>query len=71
MHVVAIFTVTGVAEAGLAMCLEVTGDVGSAQHFATDGAGHFTFMSNHVGAQAVFGSKGRGTGRYLALKRPL
>lgn len=56
------FIVTWVAEAGLAMRLEVTCDVGSTQHFATDVAGHFTFMPDHVGAQTVFGSKGRGTG---------
>lgn len=44
------------------MCLEVTCDVGSTQHFATDVAGHFAFMPDHVGAKTVFGSKGRGTG---------
>lgn len=55
------FIVTRVAEAGLAMCLEVTCDVGSAQHFATDVAGHFAFVPDHVGAQTVFGSEGGGT----------
>lgn len=56
------FIVTWVAEAGLAVRLEVTCDVGSTQHFATNVAGHFAFMPNHVGAQTVFGSKGGGTG---------
>lgn len=55
------FIVTWVVEAGLAVCLEVTCDVGSAKHFATDVAGHFAFMPDHVGAQTVFGSKGGGT----------
>lgn len=52
------FVVAGVVEAGLAVCLQVTCDVGSTQHFAADGARHFAFMSDHVGAQAVFSSKG-------------
>lgn len=65
------FIVTWVAEAGLAMCLEVTCDVGCAKHFATDVAGHFAFVPDHMGAQPVFGSEGGGTGRYLALEWPL
>ena len=56
------FIITWVAEAGLAVRLEVTCDIGSTQHFATDVAGDFAFMPDHVGAQTVFGSKSRGTG---------
>lgn len=56
------FIVTWIAEAGLTMCLEVTCNIGSTQHFATDVAGHFAFMPNHVRAQTIFGCKGRGTG---------
>ena len=49
-------------EVGLAMGLEVGGDVGGAQHLSTDAAGHLPLVSDHVGAQSVFGSEGRGTG---------
>lgn len=56
------FIVTCIAETGLAVGLEVTCDVGSTKHFATYVASYFAFMPNHVGAQAVFGSEGRGTG---------
>lgn len=56
------FVVTWVVKVGLPMSLEVTCDVGSTQHFAADAAGHFAFMPDHMGAQAVFGSESRGTG---------
>jgi hypothetical protein len=54
--------ITGVVEAGLAVGLEVAGNVGSAQHLATDVAGHLALVSDHVGAQAVFGGESRGAG---------
>lgn len=40
--------VTGRGEAGLAVCLQVAGDVSSAQHLATYVAGDFTLMPDHV-----------------------
>lgn len=48
VHVVGIFIVAGAVEAGLAVRLQVTGDVGGAQHLTADVAGDFTFMSDHV-----------------------
>lgn len=39
--------VTGV-EVGLAVSLQVAGDVGGAQHLPADAAGHFAFVSDHV-----------------------
>lgn len=39
--------VTGV-EVGLAVSLQVAGDVGGAKHLPTDAAGHFAFVSDHV-----------------------
>lgn len=47
----------------------MAGDVGRAEHLSTDAAGDFAFVSDHVGAQSVFGGESRGTGRYLAFKR--
>lgn len=55
---VTLVVVAVVVEVGLAMRLEVTGDVGGAQHLPTDVTGHFALVSDHVGAQAVFGSEG-------------
>lgn len=40
--------VTGGGEAGLAVGLEVAGDVGSTQHLPTNVAGDFAFMPYHV-----------------------
>lgn len=40
----------------------MAGDVGCAQHLAADVAGDLPFMSDHVGAQSVFGGEGRSTG---------
>ena len=40
------------------MGLQVAGDVGRAQHLATDVAGDLALMPDHVGAKSVFGSKG-------------
>ena len=45
------------AEACLAVGLQVAGDVGRTQHLATDVAGDFALMSDHVGAQTIFGGK--------------
>lgn len=39
--------VTGV-EVGLAVSLQVAGDVGGTQHLPADAAGHFAFVSDHV-----------------------
>lgn len=39
----------------------MAGDVGCAQHLAADVAGDLPFMSDHVGAQSVFGGEGRST----------
>lgn len=54
--------VTGRGEAGLAVRLQMAGDVGSAKHLATYVAGDFTLMPDHVGTQAVFGGKSRCAG---------
>lgn len=54
--------VTGRGEAGLAVCLQVAGDVGSTQHLAAYAAGDFTLMPDHVGTQTVFGGKSRCAG---------
>ena len=43
------------------MGLQVAGDVGRTQHLATDVAGDFALMSDHVGAQTIFGGKGCST----------
>lgn len=53
------------------MGLEVAGNVGGAQHLAADVAGHLSLVSDHVGAQAVFGGKSRGAGlrRYTGTLR--
>lgn len=56
------FIITWVVEAGLPVRLEVTGDVGRAEHLAADVAGDLPLVSDHVGAQTVFGGEGRGTG---------
>ena len=40
----------------------MAGNVGCAQHLAADVAGDLPFMSDHVGAQSVFGGEGRSTG---------
>lgn len=53
--------VTGV-EVGLAVSLQVAGDVGGAQHLAADAAGHFAFVSDHVRTESVFGGESRGAG---------
>lgn len=53
--------VTGV-EVGLAVSLQVAGDVGGAQHLPADAAGHFAFVSDHVWTESVFGGKSRGAG---------
>lgn len=55
--VVCVF-IRGMVEGSLAMSLEVTRDVGSTEHLATDVAGHLTLVADHVGAQSVFGGKG-------------
>lgn len=60
--------VTGV-EVGLSVSLQMAGDVRCTQHLPTDAAGHLALMSDHVGAQSVFGGKSRGTGRYLTFER--
>lgn len=46
----------------------MAGDVGCAQHLAADVAGDLPFMSDHVGAQSVFGGEGRSTSRYLTFE---
>lgn len=46
----------------------MAGDVGRAEHLPTDATGDFAFVSDHVGAESVFGGESRGTGRYLAFK---
>lgn len=53
--------VTGV-EVGLSVSLQMAGDVGGAEHLPTDAAGHFAFVSDHVGTESVFGGESRGTG---------
>ena len=40
----------------------MAGDVGRAQHLPTDATGDLAFMSDHVGAESVFGGESRGTG---------
>lgn len=55
-------------EVGLAVRLQVAGDVGCAQHLPTDAAGHLSLVSDHVRTQTVFGGKSRGT-RLPAPKR--
>lgn len=52
--------VTGV-KVGLSVGLQVAGDVGCAQHLSTDATGDFTFVSDHVGTESVFGGKSGGT----------
>lgn len=52
------FIIAGtIVEATLAMCLQVAGYVCSTEHLATDIAGDFAFMSDHVRAQTIFGGK--------------
>lgn len=51
--------VTGV-KVGLSVGLQVAGDVGRAQHLSTDATGDFAFVSDHVGAESVFGGKSGG-----------
>lgn len=53
--------ITGV-EVGLPMSLQMTGDIGCAQHLPTDATSDLAFMSDHVGTESVFGGKSRGTG---------
>lgn len=53
--------VTGV-KVGLPVSLQMTGDVGCAEHLSADTTGDFAFMSNHVGTESVFGGESRGTG---------
>lgn len=48
--------ITGV-KVGLAVGLQVAGDVGSTQHLPTDAAGDFSFMSDHVRSESVFGGE--------------
>ncbi len=50
--------VTGGGEAGLAVGLEVAGDVGGTQHLPANVAGDFAFMPYHVWTQTVFGGEG-------------
>lgn len=50
--------VTGRGEAGLPVSLEVTCDVGGAQHLPADVAGDLALVSYHVRAQTVFGGEG-------------
>lgn len=40
----------------------MAGNVGGAEHLATDVAGHFSLMPDHVRAQSVFGGEGRSAG---------
>lgn len=54
--------VTGVVEASLPVCLQMTGDVGGAEHLATDVAGDLALMPDHMGAQTIFGGESRGAG---------
>lgn len=61
--------ITGV-KVGLSVSLQMTGDVGCAQHLPTDATGDFAFVSDHVGTESVFGGESRGTGRYLTFKGP-
>lgn len=68
--VVAVF-VAGVVEVGLAVRLQVAGDVGGAEHLATDVAGDLPFVPDHVRTQSVFGGEGGSAGRYLAFERSL
>ena len=49
-------------EVGLSVSLQMAGDVGCTEHLPTDATGHFTFVSDHVGTESVFGGKSRGTG---------
>lgn len=70
VNVVTIF-ITGVIEASLPVCLQVTGDVCGTEHLAAYVAGDLALVPDHVGAQAVFGGKGGGAGRYLAFERSL
>lgn len=51
--------VTGV-KVGLSVGLQVAGDVGRAQHLSTDATGDFAFVSDHVGAESVFGGESGG-----------
>lgn len=53
--------VTGV-KVGLAVGLQVAGDVSCAEHLSADAAGDFAFVSDHVGTESVFGGKSGGTG---------
>lgn len=46
----------------------MAGDVGRTQHLPTNAASDFAFVSDHVGAQSIFGGESRGTGRYLTFK---
>lgn len=39
----------------------MAGDVGRAEHLPTDATGDLAFMSDHVGAESVFGGESRGT----------
>lgn len=47
----------------------MAGDVRCTQHLPTDAAGHLALMSDHVGAQSVFGGKSRGTGLHTHTTR--
>ena len=40
----------------------MAGDVGGTEHLPTDATGDLAFMSDHVGAESVFGGESRGTG---------
>lgn len=57
-------------EVGLAVGLQMAGDVGSTQHLSTNATSDFSFVSDHVGSKSVFGGKSRGTGCYLTFEWP-
>lgn len=71
IFVVALLVAAAVVEVGLAVGLEVAGDVSGTQHLPAHVTGHLPLVSDHVGAQPVFGREGRGARRYLALEGPL